>query len=62
MSTVVQPRVEAQLTRTRMPDPAAIGLWLVASLITAFFALLLRDSAVIGDVHLPLTNDSFYHP
>ena len=36
-------------------------MWLGATLITVFFALLLRDSAVIDGVYLPRTNDSLYH-
>ena len=39
----------------------SIAIWLVASLIAVFFALLVRDSAVIDGVYLPQGNDSFYH-
>ena len=44
-----------------LPSLYSIGVWLVATLITVFFALLLRDSAVIEGVYLPRTNDSLYH-
>ena len=44
-----------------MPDLGTIALWLIASSVAAFFALLLADSAIVGDVHIPVTNDSFYH-
>ena len=44
-----------------MPSLYSIGVWLGATLITLFFALLLRDSAVIDGVYLPRTNDSLYH-
>ena len=36
-------------------------LWLLATGIAMFFALLIKDSAVVGDVYIPRTNDSFYH-
>jgi hypothetical protein len=42
-------------------DFSGVAIWLVASLIALFFALILRDSTVIGDVYLPRGNDSFYH-
>ena len=35
-----------------MPSLGSIGVWLGATLITLFFALLLRDSAVIDGVYL----------
>ena len=44
-----------------MPSLYSIGVWLGATLITVFFALLLRDSAIIDGVYLPRTNDSLYH-
>ena len=44
-----------------LPDLYSIGVWLSATSITIFFALLLRDSAVIDGAYLPRTNDSFYH-
>jgi hypothetical protein len=62
MSTVAQAvETESKPARRRAPDLGAIALWLLASLIAAFFALLLTDSAMIGDRYIPLTNDSFYH-
>jgi hypothetical protein len=39
----------------------AIAIWLLASSIAVFFALLLSESTVLGDVYLPAGNDSFYH-
>lgn len=36
-------------------------IWLLASLIAAFFALLTSDSAYVDGQYIPLTNDSFYH-
>ena len=47
--------------RARTPDLGTIALWLLASSVAAFFALLLADSAVIGELYIPVTNDSFYH-
>ena len=44
-----------------MPSLYSIGVWLGATLIAVFFALLLRDSAIIDGVYLPRTNDSLYH-
>ena len=38
-----------------------LGIWLLASLIATFFALLLRDSTIISNVYIPRGNDSFYH-
>ena len=38
-----------------------IALWLAASAIAIFFALLLQDSTTIGSLYLPRGNDSFYH-
>jgi hypothetical protein len=43
------------------PNLGAIAVWLAASLITVFFALIVRDSAIIGELYVPRTNDSFYH-
>jgi len=40
---------------------ASIAIWAAAALITLFFALLLKDSAVIEGTYLPRTNDSLYH-
>ena len=36
-------------------------IWLGATLIATFFALLISDSTLIGDQYIPRTNDSFYH-
>ena len=36
-------------------------IWVLATLIAAFFALLARDSAHVNGEYVPLTNDSFYH-
>ena len=44
-----------------IPNLYSIGVWLGATLITVFFALLLRDSAIIDGAYLPRTNDSLYH-
>ena len=37
------------------------GIWLAATVIAAFFALLIADSAIVGDMVIPRSNDSFYH-
>ena len=36
-------------------------IWLIASAITVFFALIVRDSTIIDGTYLPRGNDSFYH-
>jgi hypothetical protein len=62
MSNVAQAELGmSKLARARMPDLAAIAVWLIASLLAGFFAFLLGDSAVIGDAYIPVANDSFYH-
>jgi len=62
MSTAVQTgKSDSMPARFRALDVRAVGLWLLASIIAAFFALLLSDSVVMGDLYIPLTNDSFYH-
>ena len=38
-----------------------IAIWLAASAIAIFFALVLQDSTTISGVYLPRGNDSFYH-
>jgi len=45
----------------RSPDLRNIAIWLGASLITLFFALLVRDPTAFDGMYLPFTNDSFYH-
>lgn len=40
---------------------ASIAIWAAATVITVFFALLLKDSAVVEGIYLPRTNDSLYH-
>lgn len=47
--------------RRRCVDPTAVLIWLFASGITTFFALLLQDSAWIDGLYIPRTNDSLYH-
>jgi len=42
-------------------DVPNVVIWLGASLITLFFALMVRDSALFDGMRLPFTNDSFYH-
>jgi hypothetical protein len=42
-------------------DPAAVLIWLTASAIAIFLALILVDSAVIDGLYIPRTNDSLYH-
>jgi hypothetical protein len=44
-----------------IPGPYSIAVWLGATSLALFFALLLRDSAVIDGAYLPRTNDSLYH-
>jgi len=38
-----------------------VGLWFAATLIASFFASILADSAVAGDLFIPRSHDSFYH-
>ncbi len=38
-----------------------LGLWLLATVIGTFFALLLQESALSDGQFVPRTNDSFYH-
>jgi hypothetical protein len=45
----------------RTPAWLTVGLWLVATAIAVFFALIVRDSTIIDGVYLPRGNDSFYH-
>jgi hypothetical protein len=45
----------------RGPDLRNIAIWLGTSLITVFFALLVRDPTAFDGMYLPFTNDSFYH-
>ena len=55
---VASPRV----ARSRaLPRFGTIAIWLFASLIAIFFALLEGDSTAFGDQWLPRGNDSFYH-
>jgi hypothetical protein len=63
MSTVEETAFTTQSkpAGTRALDLETVALWLVASSVAAFFALLVTDSAVIGDLYIPVTNDSFYH-
>ena len=62
MSTVVEDRLGTKApVRPVFGRIAAIAMWLTASLIAVFFALLLTDAVVLGDLYVPLTNDSFYH-
>lgn len=44
-----------------LPRFGTIGIWLVASLIAIFFALLGSDMTEFGGQWLPRGNDSFYH-
>lgn len=64
MSTVAPNPVASPSNFVRpheMSRAGAITIWLVASLIAMFFALLEGESAVLGDYWLPRGNDSFYH-
>ena len=61
-SAVPDPRASRRGFELRSSlDFAGIALWLVASLIALFFALVLRDSTIVGDAYIPRGNDSFYH-
>ena len=40
---------------------AFLGLWIPATLIAMFFALLHRDAAFLDGQYIPMGNDSFYH-
>jgi hypothetical protein len=63
--------VHATSPSISLQDPAAsrsryrlvvlVLLWAAATAIAMFFALIISDSAVLGDVYIPRTNDSFYH-
>jgi hypothetical protein len=63
MSTVAETErgTASEPEHARMPDLGTIALWLIGSFVAAFFALLLADSAIIGDLYIPVSNDSFYH-
>ncbi len=45
----------------RLPEPAAVLIWLFASLIGIFFALVGREATVVNGTFVPRGNDSFYH-
>ena len=38
-----------------------ILLWVLATGIAVFFATIIKDSTIIGDLYIPRANDSFYH-
>jgi hypothetical protein len=38
-----------------------MAIWLLAVAVAVFFAMILRDSTIVGDLYIPRTNDSFYH-
>ncbi len=40
---------------------AVFCLWLLGTSIALFFAMIQADSAIVGDLYIPRTNDSFYH-
>jgi hypothetical protein len=42
-------------------DGTTIATWVTASMIAAFFALIVSDSAIVGDAYIPRGNDSMYH-
>ena len=44
-----------------LPHLWSVLIWLVATLIAVFFAVILRDSTVVDGSYLPRGNDSFYH-
>jgi hypothetical protein len=46
--------------RSRL-DVRSIAVWLGASLIAVFFALIVRDSTIIDNIYVPRGNDSLYH-
>lgn len=43
------------------PEPTAVAIWLGASLIAVFFALVGHEATVVGGTFVPRGNDSFYH-
>src|SRR5215471_20614641 len=53
-------------TSSTLADPTrrrvvSVAIWLGASAIAVFFALLLRDSTIVDGLYLPRGNDSFHH-
>jgi len=64
MNTVARDGLEnhsTSTTRSWIPSADALAIWLLGSLIAVFFALLVSDSTIVGELYLPRTNDSFYH-
>lgn len=64
MNTVARDGLEnhsASTTRSWIPSADALAIWSLGSLIAIFFALLVSDSTIVGELYLPRTNDSFYH-
>lgn len=51
----------AAAERQQQLDFFAMALWLVAATIAVFFAVLMKDSAVVDGMYFPRTNDSLYH-
>jgi len=46
---------------SRLPGLRSVALWLAATLIATFFALIVYDSTFVGGEYLPRGNDSLYH-
>jgi hypothetical protein len=44
-----------------LPDPWNLLVWLIASAVAVYFALIVKDSSVLDGNWLPRGNDSFYH-
>ena len=49
------------MTETSRNALVFLGIWIPATAIAMFLALLHRDAAFIGGEYIPLTNDSFFH-
>ena len=43
------------------PDPTTLAIWLGASLIAVFFALVGHEATFVNGTFVPRGNDSFYH-
>jgi hypothetical protein len=60
----IAPELPRRTSSSRWPlnlDPWALTIWLIAVVITVFFALVDSDATIIGGAYFPRGNDSFYH-
>jgi hypothetical protein len=60
MNAVAQSEA-SNIVRPRQLLLGTVAIWLLASIVPMFFALIETDSVALGDQWLPRGNDSFYH-